>query len=101
MGILQGRAVAPSAEKQCVSAKGHTTEHLMFADEHTVKTIDLLPCRYHILCRAKDCKRAATTIARSYDSGGRAIRQYELCQQHADQAVERERGRGREIVTRE
>jgi hypothetical protein len=83
-----------------VSQKEHTAKRLMFADEYAVKTIELLPCRYHIACRAKDCRRKATVIARSYDTGGRPLRQYELCQPHADQVVEREKGRGREIVTR-
>jgi len=64
------------------------------------KTIELWPCRYDARGRAKNCGTKATTIARSIDAGGRPIRQYELCQVHAEQISERERGRGREIVTR-
>jgi hypothetical protein len=83
-----------------MTAKQHTTARLLSIDEYPVKTIELLACRYRITCRARNCKRAATVIARSYDSGGQPLRQYELCQQHADQVVERERGRRQEIVTR-
>jgi hypothetical protein len=82
-----------------MSAKEHIAYRLMFADDYTVKMIELPPCQYHIVCRALNCKHHATVIARSYDSGGRPLKQYELCQQHADQVVERERGRGLEIVT--
>jgi hypothetical protein len=83
------------------SAKEPTAARLPSIDEYPVKTIELLPCRYRKECRAQNCKRTATIIARSFDSGGRPIRQYELCQQHADQVVEREKAKGREIVTRE
>lgn len=55
---------------------------------------------HRIICRARNCKHHATVIARSYDSGGQPLRQYELCQQHADQIAERELAKGREIITR-
>jgi hypothetical protein len=83
-----------------MSAKERTADRQMFAAEYAVKTIELLPCGYHKGCRVNNCKRRAIVIARSYDSGGRPLKQYELCQQHADQVVEREKGRGRDIVTR-
>jgi hypothetical protein len=51
-----------------------------------VKTIELWRCLYHKTCRVKLCRRAATIIARSFDTGGRPLRQYELCQQHADRS---------------
>ena len=63
------------------------------------KTIELWPCRYQAPCRVRNCGRKATTVARSVDSGGRPIKQYELCAAHAGQIAERERGKGREIVT--
>ena len=38
-------------------------------------------------------------IAHSVDAGGRPHRQHELCQVHTEQVTERERAKGREIVT--
>jgi hypothetical protein len=46
--------------------------------------------------RGQNCRAKATTIARSVDAGGRPLRQYELCQAHAESVAERERDRGRE-----
>ncbi|HJU10856.1 MAG TPA: hypothetical protein VJ728_08260 [Candidatus Binataceae bacterium] len=66
-----------------------------------MKTIELWRCLYDSPCRVKNCKAKATVIARSMDAGGRPEKQYELCRPHADQVVERERGRGREIVRRD
>ena len=63
-----------------------------------VKPIVLSPCGYNAQCQVKNCKARATIIARSIDTGGRPDRQYELCATHAEQVVERERGKGREIV---
>ena len=37
-------------------------------------------------------------LARSVDAGGRPMRQYELCNSHAEQVAERERGKGRQII---
>jgi hypothetical protein len=65
-----------------------------------LKIIELWPCRYDALCNVRKCRASATTIARSVDSGGRPDRQYELCAIHAESVAERERGKGREIVTR-
>jgi hypothetical protein len=64
------------------------------------KTIELWPCRYDARCKVRNCKSKATTLARSTDSGGRPIRQYELCSIHADQVAQREKLKGREIVRR-
>ena len=66
-----------------------------------VKEIELWPCRYDAPCRVKHCRSKATTIARSIDAGGRPERQYELCAIHAEQVLERERAKGREIVRQE
>jgi hypothetical protein len=66
-----------------------------------VKTIELWACRYDAACKVHNCRARATTIARSMDSDGRHIHQYELCQTHAEQIAEREREKGREIVRRE
>ena len=68
------------------------------ADE--TKTIELWPCRYDVRCNVKNCKAKATTLARSVDSGGRPMNQYELCSIHADQVAQREKLKGREIVRR-
>lgn len=65
-----------------------------------IKLIELWPCRYNAPCKVRNCNAKATTITRSVDSGGRPFRQYEVCQMHADQVAERERGKGRQIVTR-
>jgi hypothetical protein len=65
-----------------------------------VKAIELLPCGYQAPCKVRNCRAKATIIARSVDSGGRPIRQYELCTAHANAIAERERQRGREIVRR-
>ncbi len=65
-----------------------------------VTIIELWPCGYDAPCKVRNCRVKATTIARNVDSGGRPIRQYELCAAHAEQISERERGRGREIVRR-
>jgi hypothetical protein len=68
------------------------------ADE--TKTIELLHCGYKAQCRVKNCKARATIIARTADSIGRPITQYELCAPHAEQIVERELAMGREIFQR-
>jgi len=62
--------------------------------------VELWPCGYDALCTVKNCKAKATTIARSMDSGGRPIRQHELCEAHAQQVSGRERSKGRDIMKR-
>jgi hypothetical protein len=37
-------------------------------------------------------------IARSVDAGGRPMRQYELCDVHAEQVAAREQAKGRKII---
>ena len=64
-----------------------------------VKAIELWPCRYDAPWKVRNCRAKATTIARSVDAGGRPRHQHELCRVHAEQITERERGKGREIVT--
>ena len=66
-----------------------------------IKIIELWPCGYQAPCKVRNCRAKATTLARLVDSGGRPIRQYELCQVHAEQVAERERDKERQIVTRE
>jgi hypothetical protein len=41
---------------------------------------------------------AATIIARFVEAGGRFMRQYELCDVHADQVAVRERAKGRKVI---
>lgn len=69
------------------------------ADE--TKTIELWPCGDDARCNVKNCRAKATIIARGNDSGGRSMKQYELCQPHADQVAKRELAKGRQIVHRE
>ena len=66
------------------------------ADE--TKGIEFWPCGYQACCNAKNCAAKAKKIARSVDAGGRPMRQYELCDAHAEQIAERERGKGRQII---
>jgi hypothetical protein len=66
-----------------------------------VHVIEFWRCLYDAPCRAKNCHAKATQIARSMDSGGRPLRQYEVCDAHAAQVAEREKGRGREVVKRQ
>jgi hypothetical protein len=37
-------------------------------------------------------------IARSVDAGGRPMKQYELCDVHAEQVATRERAKGRKVI---
>jgi hypothetical protein len=76
-----------------------TGAELAFPDD--VKNIELWACGYDAHCKVPNCGAMATMIARSMDSDGRPIHQYELCQTHADQFAERERGKGRQIINRE
>jgi hypothetical protein len=77
---------------------GHHRDPAELSDD--VKAIELWPCGYQAPCRVNNCTARATVIARAADSIGRPITQYELCPAHAEQVVERERAKGREIVTR-
>ena len=65
------------------------------------KTIELWPCRYDARCKVKNCRAKATTLARGVDPHGRPTVQHELCAVHAEQVTEREKLKGREIVSRE
>jgi hypothetical protein len=47
------------------------------------KPIELWPCGYDARCNVKNCKPKATMLARSVDSGGQPMKQYELCSIHA------------------
>ena len=64
------------------------------------KIIELWPCGYEAPCKVRNCRARATMLARAVDSQGRPVNQYELCEPHAEQVAVRERGRGREVVTR-
>jgi hypothetical protein len=68
------------------------------ADDTTA--IELWPCGYDARCKVRNCKAKATTLVRSFDAGGRPMKQYELCSIHAEQVAQREKLRGREIVRR-
>jgi hypothetical protein len=71
-----------------------------FAMADETRAIELLNCGYKARCRAKNCKARATIIARAADVIGRPITRYELCAPHADQIVDRERTKDREIFRR-
>jgi hypothetical protein len=61
------------------------------------KTIELWPCGYDARYNVQNCEAKATTLARSVDTGGRPMKQYELCSVHADQVAQREKLKSREI----
>jgi hypothetical protein len=63
-----------------------------------IAEIELLNCLYEAGCRGRGCHSKATIIARSFDAGGRPVRQYELCPSHAERVVERELNKGRKII---
>jgi len=60
-------------------------------------TVRIHPCRYVSRCKARACLNRATLIAEKVDGAGRHIRQIELCSQHCEIVIERERKRGLEI----
>jgi hypothetical protein len=49
--------------------------------------IELRRCLYQVRCNARACQAKATIIARSVDVGGRPMKQYELCDVHAEQVA--------------
>ena len=55
-------------------------------------------CLYPATCSAKNCRATATIIARSVGADGRPMKQYELCDVHADVVATRERAKGRKII---
>jgi hypothetical protein len=71
----------------------------MMVDE--IQTIELWHCGYDARCKVRNCKAKATTLARSVDNHGRPLKQYELCVVHTEQVAKRERGKDRQVVTRE
>lgn len=74
---------------------------ISMSDRDETKAIELWPCGYDANCRVKNCWARATLLACSIDAGGRLLRQYELCAGDAKQVAERERAKGRHVVTRE
>jgi hypothetical protein len=62
--------------------------------------IELSACHYSAPCRVRACRAQATIIARSVDAAGRPMRQYELCDVHADQVDARERRKWRKVASR-
>ena len=63
-------------------------------------TVRIHPYRYVSRCKARSCLKRATLIAEKVDGAGRHIRQIELCAQHCEIVIERERTRGLEISDR-
>jgi hypothetical protein len=57
-------------------------------------------CGYVSQCKARNCLKRATLIAEKVDGAGRHCRQIELCAQHCQIVIERERVRGLEISDR-
>ena len=60
-------------------------EHM--TDEE-LTTIELRRCLYPALCNVRNCRAKATMIARSVDAGGRPMKQYELCDMHAERVAD-------------
>jgi hypothetical protein len=60
--------------------------------------IELRRCLYQVRCNVRACQAKATMIARSVDAGGRPMRQYEVCDVHAEQVATRERAKGRTVI---
>jgi hypothetical protein len=57
--------------------------------------IELLRCDYAARCSRAGCRQyRATTIVRYVDSQGRPLRQFEVCDAHADLIIRRERRAG-------
>ena len=63
-----------------------------------IKEIEIAPCRYGAPCSARRCDANATVIARAFDTGGRPVRQYDLCVEHGMFIARREKRRGRSVV---
>jgi hypothetical protein len=60
--------------------------------------IELLHCEYAARCARVGCRRyRATVIVRYLDNQGRALRQLEVCEQHADLTIRREELRGLKV----
>lgn len=70
----------------------------MFATYVAIREIQILSCRYHATCSARNCPAKATLIARAFDSGGRSAKQYELCLTHGTYVAKREKSRGRTVL---
>lgn len=47
----------------------------------------IVRCCYDATCKAKKCGAAAASIARYLDSTGRFLRQFELCDPHANRLI--------------
>ena len=60
-------------------------------------TVRIHRCKYISRCQARNCLKRAILIAEKVDGAGRHIRQIELCAQHCEIVIERERTRGLEI----
>jgi hypothetical protein len=60
--------------------------------------IELRRRLYQVRCNVRTCQAKATMIARSVDAGGRPMKQYELCDVHAEQVATRERAKGRKVI---
>jgi hypothetical protein len=60
-------------------------------------TVRIQRCKYISQCKARGCLKRAALIAEKVDGAGRHVRQIELCAQHCEIVIERERARGLEI----
>jgi hypothetical protein len=56
--------------------------------------VQILSCQYVAPCRARHCSARGALIARYLDVGGVFLRQYELCEPHADRLAARDVARG-------
>jgi hypothetical protein len=64
------------------------------------KTLRIHRCGYVSKCKKLRCQERASRITEKVDGAGRHVRQIELCPQHCQIVIERERSRGLEIYDR-
>jgi hypothetical protein len=60
-------------------------------------TVRIHRCKYVSRSKARGCQKRATRIAERVDTAGSHVRQIELCAQHCQIVIDRERARGLEI----
>ena len=65
---------------------------------HAIAEIELLRCEYVAQCTRPGCPHyPAMTIVRYLDDQGRALRQFQVCDRHAEVTIRREQLAGRPV----
>jgi hypothetical protein len=62
----------------------------MLANHITIREIKIGSCLFDAKCSARRRRRPARVVARAFDTGGRPVKQYELCLEHGRHIAERE-----------